>query len=433
MASLNQTSIYDKVENMSFSLKSERFYRKRNLMLFDLSVGGHHPGYIQHLIEYWSEQKLSGILNIVVLPKFIQQHSDVVDAAKRCKQKNINFVEITSDESSVLKSRNSSFSRAFRAFQEWQLLCRYASLLKATHCLIMYFDTCELPLVWKAKIPCSFSGIYFKPTFHYSNFSNYIPRWKNHLQQWREKFFLSRVLHHPQMQTLFCLDPFAIKHINKLHIQEKVVHLPDPVQIYSISEFPVKRLRENLGIQPDRQVFLLFGSLTDSRKGISQLLEAVKLLPHTLCQKLCIVFAGEADPIERLPLESQIMAISQSQPVQIISNYEFIPTEDVHVYFHLADVVLAPYQKHIGMSGILLLAAAAQKPVLSSNYGLMGELVQRYSLGLAIDSSVPIEITKGLTQFLLKTPFELCDRAKMKFFAEENSAENFANTIFQHI
>jgi hypothetical protein len=28
----------------------------RRILLFDLSVGGHHPAYIQHLIRYWGEQ-----------------------------------------------------------------------------------------------------------------------------------------------------------------------------------------------------------------------------------------------------------------------------------------------------------------------------------------------------------------------------------------
>jgi glycosyltransferase involved in cell wall biosynthesis len=99
----------------------------------------------------------------------------------------------------------------------------------------------------------------------------------------------------------------------------------------------------------------------------------------------------------------------------------------------MADVILAPYQRHVGMSGILLLAAAAQKPVLSSNYGLMGEIVRRYELGLTVDSTEPKEIAKGLTRFLVEDSDKLCDRAKMKSFAEQNSAEEFARVIFEHL
>lgn len=403
------------------------------LMLFDLSVGGHHGSYIQHLISYWREEELPGHMDIVVLPKFMQQHSDVVNIALSCPQKNINFVAITPEEDTALKSRESSVNRALRAFQEWYLLRKYAASLEAAHCLIMYFDTCQLPLVLGAKLPCPFSSIYFRPTFHYCDFVNYTPSRKELLQQLREKFFLSRIFHNPQLKTLFCLDPFALKHLDKFPSQVRTIHLPDPVQIYSNPELQLGKLREDLGIHPERQVFLLFGSLTDSRKGIHQLLEAVTILPSNLCQKLCLIFVGEANPTERGPLESHIAAVRQSQPVQIITRYEFIPERDVQAYFQLTDVVLAPYQRHVGMSGILLLAAAAQKPVLSSNYGLMGKIVQHYSLGLTVDSTVPGEIARGLTRFLLESPAKFGDRSKMKAFAEQNSAEEFARIIFQYI
>jgi len=47
-------------------------------MLFDLAMGGHHPSYIRHLVEYWRNQNLVGSLFIVVFPKFLQNHADVV-------------------------------------------------------------------------------------------------------------------------------------------------------------------------------------------------------------------------------------------------------------------------------------------------------------------------------------------------------------------
>ena len=50
----------------------------RKLMLFDLSIYWHHPSYIQHFINYWSQQELPGSLDIVVSHKFLQEHSEVV-------------------------------------------------------------------------------------------------------------------------------------------------------------------------------------------------------------------------------------------------------------------------------------------------------------------------------------------------------------------
>jgi hypothetical protein len=63
----------------------------------------------------------------------------------------------------------------------------------------------------------------------------------------------------------------------------------------------------------------------------------------------------------------------------------------------------------------------------------MGEMVKRYKLGITVDSSVPAEIAKGLSQFLLNSPTEFCDFHSLKSFAKQNSAEKFANTIFQYL
>ena len=68
-------------KNIELILNSEQFNRNRRILLFDLSVGGHHPAYIMHLIRYWGEREISGYLDIVVLPKFIHLHSDVVEMA----------------------------------------------------------------------------------------------------------------------------------------------------------------------------------------------------------------------------------------------------------------------------------------------------------------------------------------------------------------
>jgi len=406
--------------------------RDRKLIVFELGYTGHYPNYIQHLAKYWCEQELPGRLDIVVSPKFVQHHADVVDIASTYNQKSLKFVAITLDEEASLIPRKSSINRALRSFQEWNLLRKYATTLGATQCLLLYFDSFQAAVASGAKLPCLFSGIYFRPTFHYSDFTHYVPSLKDSLQQWREKYIiLPRVLRHPQLQNLFCLDPFVIKHIKQFASKAKVVHLPDPVLICSFSEQELEKFKQSLKIDPSRKVFLLFGALYDGRKGIHQLLEAISKLSPILCQKLCLLLVGQIGGTDKSPIQTRISEISQSLPVQIIVRDEFVPEQEVPMYFQIADVILAPYQRHVGMSGTLVEAAAAQKPLLSSDYGLLGAITRHWQLGLTVASTVPSEITKGLTRFLLESPEGFGDRNKMKAFAEQNSAERFANVIFQ--
>lgn len=402
------------------------------LMIFDLALGGHHGNYIRHLLEFWCDRNLPGSLDIVVLPQFLKVHSEVADRIAELQHSKIRLVTVTAKEEASLGDRKASINRTIRNFQEWKLFSKYAAALQANHALLMYLDTCELPLTFGMGSPCPFSGIYFRPTFHYGGFSNHIPSRQEKLQQLREKFALNRILHHRQMRTLFCLDPFAAKYIEQWQHNKTVVHLPDPVVTDTIPSLDSKYLRERLGIDGDRKIFLFFGAL-DGRKGIDQLLDAISLLPNSLCEQLCLLLVGATGVAEKAAIQAKIESLCETQPVQIVEHYDYVPESEVSAHFQLADVVLAPYQRHVGMSGILLLAAAAGKPVLSSNYGLMGEIVRRYQLGIAVDSTIPAELARGLTRCLVEPLEELGDRAQMQVFAEQNSVDRYASTIFQHL
>jgi glycosyltransferase involved in cell wall biosynthesis len=399
-------------------------------MLFDLLIGGHHAGYILHLIQHWCNQKLSGQMDIVVSPRFASYHSDVVNAALNADS-NINFVAITPEEEAELRSLARFKDRVIRSFQEWNLLRKYVKLLQPTHCLIMYFDTCQWPLGVGRSLPCKFSSIYFRPTFHYEDFEGYTLSRKDKLQQLRETLFLTRILTNSQLETLFCLDPFAVEHLNRFRSPVQRVYLPDPVQVYRHSPDNIQKLKTQLGIEEKRQVFLLFGAL-EKRKGIFQLLDAIAMLSSDLCERLCLFFAGPLSKEDEAIVRPKITQIQQTLPVQIIVDNQFIPEQKVQPYFQLADVILAPYQRHVGMSAILVRAAAAEKPVLCQSYGLMGEVTRRYRLGLAINSSLAEEIMKGMTRFLVEPHENMADKDRMKLFAQQNHAQKFADTIFQY-
>jgi glycosyltransferase involved in cell wall biosynthesis len=395
------------------------------LMLFDMALGGHHGIYIQHLIDYAYEKKFLGEIDIVVLPQFADVHKDTVKAISDSQHLQINLVSISIAEEAALGSRDSGVNRAMRNFREWEVFCKYAQKLQTTYALIMYLDTYALPIAFGKKSPCSFSGIYFRPTFHYNTFTNYQPSWRKNIQHWREKVTVNQILRRSQLHKLLCLDPFAVKSLPS----SKMMHLADPVRSRPPVLGDLSIFQAKLGIEQHRRVFLLFGAL-DERKGIYQLLEAIELLPPKLTQNFCLLIVGKTNTNEQTRIQPKISTLRQTHPVQILEFYDFVPENEVPQYFQSADVILATYQRHVGMSGILLLAAAAGKPVLSSSYGLMGELVMHHRLGLAVDSMVPKEIAKALSQYTLETPTTFCDPAQMRKFAEQNSIEIYAETIF---
>ncbi|MEO1669190.1 MAG: glycosyltransferase [Cyanobacteria bacterium J06631_2] len=397
-------------------------------LLFDLGLGGHHGNYIRYLIEFWIAERIPGSLHIVVLPQFLQFHQDVADAIPAVESDRFKIIPIRAAEAARLKPRDTLKHRTWRNFQEWDLMCKYAQLQQATECLMMYFDTCELPLTTGKAAPCPVSGIYFKPTFHYENFPGDQPSRSEIIQRWREKLTLPRILRHPQLKTLFCLDPLAIAPLKQFNPTAEIVYLPDPVEPNPKQD---NQLRDSLNIAPDKIIMLLFGAI-DGRKGIFQLIEALEQLPREISQQICLLLVGAINEGDQMAIAPQLKALEKSS-IQIITKYQFIAESEVSQYFQLADLVLAPYQKHIGMSGILLLAAAADKPVLSSQYGLMGRLTQQYGLGINVDATAPPEIALGVTQFVLDYPQSPGDPVKRRQFAQEHSVRDYASTIAQHL
>lgn len=401
-----------------------------HLLVFDLSIWGHHPNYIRHLIRYWHTQTRFKTLSIVVSPRFLTEHADVVEFAEQQSNPKIRCIAITHAQESALKSRKKSIGRNLRNFQEWKLFCDYARKLQVSHGLIMYLDTYFLSIAWWLKPPCSFSGIYFRPTLHYPQLGvQPAVSWRQSLNLSRENLILNKVLQNSQLATLFCLDPLAVMALQQRPSQARIIHLPDPVEFVPPPS-AVCTLKDDLGIEAERTVFLLFGAI-DGRKGIHQVLDAIQKLSFDWGKQLCLLLVGQSKIQQQL--ETRITQITATKPVQIIQNYQFVSEEEVWAYFRMSDVILATYQKHVGMSGILLLAAATQKPVLSTDFGLMGAMVKQHQLGLSIDSTQPEQISEGMMKLIGASRNDFYNPEKMRIWAQQNSAENFAQTIFAGI
>lgn len=395
------------------------------LMVFDLDSTGHHAGYIQHLLVYWQEAGLDDELVIVVAPDFALLHPTVVEQARRA---NIRFLAITQKEWAQTKSVKSVFGQTRL---EWAFCRQYAEQLKAEHTLIMYFDKYQPAMLLSPSFPCSFSGIYFRPDFYYSQLENSAPKsWRERLQRLRKRLILAAVLRLPALGKLFCLDPFAVKALNSQLVPAKAVWLPDPVQVYPGRPAEPAHLKKSLGIEPGRRVALVFGYL-DDRKGIETLIEAVGQLPGSIAQQLCILLVGPMPDAFNNKVSLAIEELRKQKPVQIIRQHEVIADEQIQPFFVLSDLILVLYQRHIGMSAVMVRAAAARKAILASDFGLLGKLVKEYNLGVTVDSASPTAVAAQLRSFIEEGV--KADHQQMKRLAEMNRADEYARTIIETI
>ncbi|MGB0383297.1 MAG: glycosyltransferase [Ardenticatenaceae bacterium] len=381
------------------------------------------PGHLRQMMT--NVEKIS----VIVSPEFLRKHLDVVNDTTTAA--NIEWVAISEAELRAYRVDYSSLVK--RAWAEWPLFCHYAKNLRVNQALIMYVDRFQLPLALQLPAPCDLSGIYFRPTFHYNDFPSYQPSFGDRVRAWRQALLWQLACRHPCLKVLFSLDPLAVEPLQRL-CRTKVVHLPDPVERYGqeTGSGRTHKLRDELGIESGRRVFLLFGVL-DARKGIHQLLDAITHLPASLLTRLSLLLVGPLAQADEPPIKAKIASISRSGAVQIILHNQFITDQQIQPYFDIADVILAPYQRHVGMSAILVRATAASKPVLASEYGLIGEIIRQRSLGITLDSTQASEIAKGISAFLAGEPREMFDSDSAAQFAQENSAEAFAGVVWENL
>jgi glycosyltransferase involved in cell wall biosynthesis len=415
----------------------------RRHLIFDLTRHMHLPTYLQYLLEFWRRQGGPGELYLLLWPSIPRSYPEVVRLAAEAPDRNVHILTPTRQErdrkvalgaadtglSITLAEllRDGSTAR-YAALYDWELLERHAAAVGATHCTVLFMDTYLPLLAGGVGTPVSLSGIYFHPTFHYGDFANHpAPAAAEAAQGVRERFVLARALRDPGLRTLFFLDPFAAARAAAV-APDKVRFLPDPVRLPAADPARVTALRGELGLLPGRRVFLLFGNLT-RRKGAWEVLWAVRLLPDELARRSCLAFVGTTHPDSEADLLAAVADARARTPAQVVTHLGYVPHDDVPAYFRLADVVLATYPRHAGMSGVLLLAAAAGRPVLASSYGLMGELTRRRGLGLAVEAASPEALAGGLRRFLVEDPASLCDPHEQARLAREHEADHFAAAL----
>ncbi len=135
---------------------------------------------------------------------------------------------------------------------------------------------------------------------------------------------------------------------------------------------PDKKAKEILSIKED-YVILSFGLIREY-KGIPYLIRAFDSLPESIAKKSRLVIAGEIWE-KREELLGQINSSRYRENITLIP--EYVPDEQIPVYFSAANIVVLPYTR-ASQSGIAHIAMAFGKPVIVSEVGGLKESMVSY-------------------------------------------------------
>ena len=397
-----------------------------HFLLFDPYAGGHHAEHVRHILRGWQARygKCDDHrVTVAVAPKLLADHPDLLELGNELSPR-IRFTEI---ESVADLDGRLLAAGLWHRHAVTQAINRH----RPTHVLLLYFDHAQLALGLglRFSFPVSLSGILFRPSFHYGEFETDTPPLRERVTRLRKRLVLQGALQNPHLATVFTLDPSAVPAISSLSRGAKAVALPDPVDpTPSIPEASVEAVRAAYGVEEGRTLALLFGLLAE-RKGVFALIDALRLLPSSAAQRLTVLFAGAIRP----EIHDRLRAAAEGiGPPTLLLHDTFVPDDEVQNLIGASDLILVPYQRHIGSSGVLIRAAAAGRPVLGQDYGVVGQQITQHRLGRTVDSTQPEALAAALVSFL-EHPSEGFDAAMARDFAERNTVSAYQRVLFDHL
>lgn len=166
------------------------------------------------------------------------------------------------------------------------------------------------------------------------------------------------------------------ENLKKLRDQPVMEKNPHPIyDFFDAGRYDRESAREKLGL--DGPVILFFGYIREY-KGLADLIEA---LPRVVERKpVTLLVVGEFYD-KREPYDRRIEELSLENNIRIVDQY--VPNEDVEIYFKASDLCVLPYRLAT-QSGIVQTAYGFGKPVVVTAVGGLPDVVTDGKTGYVV-------------------------------------------------
>jgi len=400
----------------------------REVLILEPDAEGHSQEWLQHLAEFVAANATAAAISVVAPPALcaaLSRSMPVVAAGR------IRFIALRPRELKLCTHRSLLIS----AFARWWTMRRYLRRSGADVGFFLSLDLLCLPFALGLRaLGKPIGGILFRPSVHYGALGSYRPTASERLRDLRKDLLYRLMLRNPAVRAVLSLDPFFPAHaVAHYSHGDKVQAVPDPSQPESAIEVADRRTEVVDFVPSGRTGLLLFGYLTE-RKGPLMMLEALRLLPAHIAARVAVLFAGRVDPAIRDSIDARRGALARERPeLWLRIEDRRLDRAELDVLVARSDVVLAPYQRFVGSSGVLLWAARAGRPVLAQEFGLVGRLTRDHRLGAVADSSDPVRLAGEIERMVECGPQTFIDLPSATTFASFRTPQRFASTVLSSV
>jgi glycosyltransferase involved in cell wall biosynthesis len=176
---------------------------------------------------------------------------------------------------------------------------------------------------------------------------------------------------------------------------------------------------KKLNLPPDKKIILFFGAI-NVYKGLENLIYAFQLLLDSK-KDYHLVIAGESRDNKYF---SEIRSlINEKIPPEFVSVFfEYIPDEDIELFFNAADCLVLPY-KSISQSGVHFLSYSFGLPVIATDVGSFKEEdIIENKTGFVCKPDDPEDLAEAIIRYFDSELYTKLDqrRAEIKEWASQN-------------
>ena len=382
------------------------------ILVYDVAITGHHSEYIKHLVDYLY---LKGSRNtsyiFVVHTEFMIHFPEIYN-----KGNELDFLKWQPIESNELRSAQNGNS-IMASIRSMGILDKYAREFEVKEVIALDFHTIKYGTIFK-KVNYNLSAILFLQ-FHRLKRETL----KESIEFYKRYYLTKWAIANKKLKRVFVLnDQETVTYMNSEFKTDVFKMLPDPI--------PILRPLENFNIyqhykiDTTRKIFLHIGAL-GTRKGTPEVIESALHMDLKTQRAIAILLVGRAGDQDAEFYKKKIEEVSKNTEVQILWHDQFVSTPTMKSLFDQCFSVLIPYKNAEFSSGILGHAAAASRPVIATNAGLIKELVLTYNLGLLIEEPSANHLGAKIKE-LLATGYSSQSQER---FVKEHTPEEFAQTI----
>jgi glycosyltransferase involved in cell wall biosynthesis len=181
----------------------------------------------------------------------------------------------------------------------------------------------------------------------------------------------------------------------KLKPDTKYTVLPHPLYDHYGERIETNDARSKLGIPADKKVLLFFG-LIRNYKGLDILLESLALLDESYY----LIIAGEV-----YGSFGKYKSIIDKHSLQnrVLLHTEFIPENEIALYFSASDVCVLPYRSGT-QSGIEGIAYHFDLPVIVTDVGGLKETVGKHNTGIVVSKPDSNLLKEAISKYFGSEP-----------------------------